>query len=359
MRVSLRFGVRTAIATGASNGICPYTIECRSYAHTRCSRRLPGPPKAGQHQRQTADLVNIYLIPSSGIFGGVKVGFQFAEMLTRLGHPCAVATPDGRAPQWFDSSVAVWRQREILPRLTATDTLLFSLPNDYPLTLGTPCRRVFHCQGTASSIDPILADQQTCHLVCWRQAARYAADRGRTALNVGISISDAFYYDGTPKHPLTVCYMPRRGNPIARQCIDALPHLRFRPMRGLPEHDVAHTLKSSEFFLATSENEYFGLPALEAMAAGCVVLSVPVLGGEEYLQDGENCRNVTSSEIAQTLASLSQPGAAPLRARLRDTARATASKYRMSRQQRHLATALQGSLKPWISSSPLCIKDTP
>ena len=49
-------------------------------------------------------------------------------------------------------------------------------------------------------------------------------------------------------------------------------------------------MKHCSIYLATAEGEWSGLPALEAMSAGCVVVSVPVLGGMEYLDDGVNCR---------------------------------------------------------------------
>ncbi len=40
--------------------------------------------------------MNLYVLPGHGIYGGIKVGFQFASILATMGVRIAVATP-GRA----------------------------------------------------------------------------------------------------------------------------------------------------------------------------------------------------------------------------------------------------------------------
>lgn len=57
---------------------------------------------------------------------------------------------------------------------------------------------------------------------------------------------------------------------------------------GLTEAALAIEYQKSDIFLATGYPEGFGLPPLEAMACGCVVVGFSGGGGLEYMEDGEN-----------------------------------------------------------------------
>lgn len=294
--------------------------------------------------------MNYYFLPGTGIYGGVKVGFQFAQMLAELGVPLVVATPDGRAPDWFRASVPVVAHAAALSAAGPADAILFSLPGDYARLKTTPARLVFHCQGTDPLIDPILVDPDVAHLACWDQATSYIEERaGRRPIEVGIAISDCFSFDGCQKRPRDVAFMPRRGVAIAEAARLACPDFDFVAIDGATEMAAAAIMKRAAYFLATSAGEWFGLPALEAMAAGCVVVSVPTVGGPEFLRDGETAIVAPAAAVPVRLAALVQPGQEPLRARLRDNAVARARQYSRRRQISHLRTLLGGELRPVLS----------
>mgnify|MGYP000099413929 CR=1 FL=1 len=229
-----------------------------------------------------------YFLPGAGIFGGIKVGYQFVRTLRKLGHPAVVASPGGTAARWFESNVPVVSREEALKQVDTEVTAIFSLPQDYRLLRSSFKNLVFHCQGTDPAINEFLADETLVALSCWRQAHTYMKAQGKEAFDVGISISGAFSYAGEEKAPRRVAYMPRRGANFIEEFFRSAPSAEGVPIDEATEWEVAETLKSSRFFLASSQNEWFGLPALEAMAAGCVVLSAPTLGGEEYLSTGRN-----------------------------------------------------------------------
>lgn len=83
-----------------------------------------------------------------------------------------------------------------------------------------------------------------------------------------------------------IAVMPRRH----REDLDQVLHLlKFRGvdapvvvLEGRPPEEVARVLGESLVFLAVSRQEGFGMPALEAMACGCVVVGWPALGGREF-----------------------------------------------------------------------------
>lgn len=56
----------------------------------------------------------------------------------------------------------------------------------------------------------------------------------------------------------------------------------FVEIKDMTEDEVVKTLSDSLIFLSFSSREGFGLPAAEAMAAGCLVVGYTGVGGEEY-----------------------------------------------------------------------------
>ncbi len=67
-----------------------------------------------------------------------------------------------------------------------------------------------------------------------------------------------------------------------------IPH-SFRILRPQDDGQLARLLRQTDIFLSTSLWEGFGLPALEAMACGCAVITSRNGGCAEYAVDGVNC----------------------------------------------------------------------
>ena len=108
---------------------------------------------------------------------------------------------------------------------------------------------------------------------------------------------------------------------------------------------TAAVMKHAGIYIATSVNEQFGLPALEAMAAGCLVISVPVKGGMEYLKDGYNCLVVTPDEMPEKLQWITKPENLHVRNVMVQRAIATAFRYHYSQQWKHLLSIKDTELK--------------
>jgi len=228
-----------------------------------------------------------YFLPGNGIFGGIKVGYQLVDILNSLGVSACVASPGGLAAQWFPSQAAVTNRDELLAEWKSSDIAVFSLPSDYHELRATCERLVFHCQGTDPAIESFENDYDMVTLSCWNQATAYFSHRGIQSIQVGLGISDNFFYSGQAKKRDSISFMPRRGQEFFQKLAQGLDGWSITPIDGLDELGVAGKLKRSTHFVATSPGEWFGLPALEAMAGGCIVLSPEVLGGMEYLRHRE------------------------------------------------------------------------
>ena len=285
-----------------------------------------------------------YFLPDPGIAGGVKVAFQFLEALNRLGVRAVAALPEAKAPQWFAASPAVVDRRQALRELSPKDYCIITWPPDYEILRGLTDRLVCHCQGV-ENMEAIFRDQEVMLLTCWQHTQDLAREKyGRDSIPVGISVSGRFFRQDGPKLDNRVAYMPRRGLGHAMSCL-RLRGLDFDPLDGLDEEQVSLRLGRAGIYLATALGEDFGLPALEAMASGCLVVSVPVLGGMEYLRHSENCLVAEPADLAAALGGITRPEKAGLRALMRSRALATAYGYHPRRHKERLARLLGRELK--------------
>lgn len=83
-----------------------------------------------------------------------------------------------------------------------------------------------------------------------------------------------------------------------------LAHVPWVEIRGLPRADVAKVMADSEIFLATGLLEGLGLPPLEAMATGALVVGFHGGGGLEYARpdNGDWFEDGCHLDVAETLA---------------------------------------------------------
>lgn len=284
-----------------------------------------------------------YFLPDPGIHGGVKVACLFIEILRSLGMKAVVALPGGRAPRWFASRAPVISQEHALAAIRTNDIVMITWPPDHERLKPLSSRMVCHCQGSDERMNPIFADREVAILTCWSQTAEYCRkDFGKFPYEVGISISSAFFFNDEDKADNLVAYMPRRGAPVARKCMNKCGFLDYRAIDGLTEEQTSRVLKRAGIYLATSEGEEFGLPALEAMAAGCLVLSVPVKGGMEYLHDGYNCRVAAASDLPEILEWIMRKENRALRDIMRLRAMAAAYRYRPALQREKIRRMIAG-----------------
>jgi hypothetical protein len=92
---------------------------------------------------------------------------------------------------------------------------------------------------------------------------------------------------GGPRRQVAV--MPRKRpadgpllQALLRSLHPALAEVPWVVIDGLGRAEVAQALAESQVFVALSHHEGLGLPPLEAMAAGCLVLGFDGGGGQEY-----------------------------------------------------------------------------
>ncbi len=161
------------------------------------------------------------------------------------------------------------------------------------------CRKVLFCQNhfhIFSGIAPgeKLRDFGFSAYLCTSEPIRQALHRW---FDVGASVIrpyiDALYFsDGSGKvdSPISVACMPRKGTNHLRLVQGLLAAdgivdrnlLDWVAIDGMSKQEVAARLKKAHIYVSTSVSEGLGLPPLEAMAAGCLIVGFAGGGGLDY-----------------------------------------------------------------------------
>jgi hypothetical protein len=159
-----------------------------------------------------------------------------------------------------------------------------------------------------------------------------------------------FFSKGAPSssetaHPMRVLYTTWKSD-LGDRVSDALRNddsIIFRAIRsemGWPE--LREEYHRSEVLLCTpGPQEGFYLPGLEAMAAGCAVVSALVGGNESYMVDGHNMVGAEYNDVQDHALSLQLlAGDVSLRTSLVDEGRATTSAHTLERERRSFSDFL-------------------
>jgi glycosyltransferase involved in cell wall biosynthesis len=103
-----------------------------------------------------------------------------------------------------------------------------------------------------------------------------------------LGIDPALYYPSQGSKRRRIAYMPRKRPGDAANVLallrlrGALDGWNVVAIDGRSEVETAELLRSAELFLSFSSHEGFGLPPLEALACGCLVVGYHGFGGREF-----------------------------------------------------------------------------
>lgn len=281
--------------------------------------------------------------------GGVRVLYRHVEILNRFGFKAFVVHGrPGFRPLWFQSGA---------PRLYAGQSLGLGpgdwavIPEDHPAAMealkDAPCHKAVFCQNHYYVFEVLgpgqtWADYGVSEVLASSQAIEQFVARvfGLRPHLVPVAVDGGLFRPDEAARRVRVAYMPRKGAANIRMARgvfgQAAPHLAHIPwvaLEGLNERQTARALAASGVFLATGRREGFGLPPVEAMSAGAIVVGFAGGGGREYAdsRNGFWVPDEDPLELAETLIRVlelmsAQPDSGVFTA-MREAGHATARRY--------------------------------
>jgi glycosyltransferase involved in cell wall biosynthesis len=236
--------------------------------------------------------------------GGLRKQYRAVDILNRAGLNAAVVhTRSGFECTWFEHGTRIVSAGEIA--VGKGDVI--AVPEIYgPSIADLPAgvRQVIFNQGAYLALDTLVTGGPPA-------AAPYLDNRDLAAVVVVSDDSAAvirYAFPGVPVHRIhhgvdptihyppaksprrRIAYMTRRRAHEAAQVLSllglrgVLDDWEVVAIEGKTELEVADILRSSQIFLSFSQLEGFGLPPLEALACGCLVVGFNGFGGRELFQ---------------------------------------------------------------------------
>ena len=237
-------------------------------------------------------------------FGGIRVIYRFVDILNSHGFHAAVAH---RSPRfrctWFANDTRVVGAKDI--RLETGDLLVLPerlrqlIPKVAPgvanVVFNQNAYETFTHLPVGTGVPTEVTSDDTIGIVCVSEENRRYLELSfpqARVMRVRIGIDTELFRASPSGKRRAIAYMPRKRSKELNEVLQILQRRgslkgwEFVPIQGMSEADTAAALSSSAVFLALNEREGLGLPPLEAMASGCVVVGFHGGVGTEYMRPG-------------------------------------------------------------------------
>jgi glycosyltransferase involved in cell wall biosynthesis len=292
--------------------------------------------------------------------GGVRVIYDHVQHLVRNGYDAFVVHHSaGFRPTWFQDDIPLLHcNHQFMPR---PDDLVI-IPEDHAgyleLFRSIPVCKVVFCQNHFYIFQGIRSQGSwasfgiSAVMACSDPVADFVCTfiDVKNVRTVHNAVSPQFAACSSKK--FQIAYMPRKrsleADFIKNLCIWMLElscNIEWVALDGLHQDEVVKALGESAIFLSLSRLEGLGLPPLEAMASGCVVVGFTGFGGREYARpdNGFWCDEDDLIGCARLLANVVRMfmNGAPEVANVIANASRTASEYSCQRQEQELLIAIE------------------
>ena len=305
----------------------------------------------------SSDTCIIFLCPDAPhATGGVTKIYEFAAALKSAGQNVAVVHQDPQyRPSWFATNVPITGRQNTV--VGAYDLLVVPEFMTTLLPQLRGCAKVVLNQAFSSHGANWFQDELVCSVVSTsRYIHRYIqfVHPEIESIPIQLGYEKSLFNAKNALKKKQIAYMPRRRGDDSKRIIQALE--RRGALVGwtvvaideLSAQEVARVLRESMIFLSFSQREGFGLPPLEAMACGCLVVGFHGLGGAEFFNP-DYCYPISEDDICtfqETLeVLLTDPEVESIcQVKGHAAAKAIAEKYTMARQDADAVAAFSQSL---------------
>ena len=293
--------------------------------------------------------------------GGVRIAHHHVAILARNGFDARILLVDDKRDAHFDGAVPT---DTMVPEFAIRPDDLFVIPEPWEAYIRQlrkhPVRRyvfcqnhfyIFHGLGAAKSYAEAGIDTVFC---CGEVISDFLTSvMGQPRAPIIHNAIDHAVFRPAPKRR-QIAVMPRKMRIETRFILGSLrqrhPDLADVPWIEIvdrPESEVAQILGESAVFLALGRLEGFGLPPIEAMASGCLVVGFTGDGGRSFAtpENGLWCEPENWLGCADLLAQALREYDADGGRRRVEAGLATASEYTLERMERELVAFWQAEIE--------------
>jgi hypothetical protein len=244
----------------------------------------------------------IHVIPANNAAcGGIKVHYQLAHLEKALGHNAIVAYPlMEEAPSWFPHACQVisWQDAFELAKQHPDDCMVIGREEPSEVLPWPAKHKVCYVQGESLMFSPPDAFKgvTTWYSSLWNRSSCRARGYADGPVVFPYVDSNEFYPSKEEKFvrkPYTVLVQLRKNGKLRWREVEQ--HLgkaadSFAPIfvPEVPQPEFAEHLRTADILFAHSYPEGFGLPSLEAMYSGTLVVGYAGGGGTDFLRDRAN-----------------------------------------------------------------------
>lgn len=234
--------------------------------------------------------------------GGIKIFYQHCKILRELGfnaYPLALGGYDGNL---YYEDIKSKKLAEIGTNLRSNDIVVVTEHSPYDGLMFNNCKKIMFAQSwiylsarfkekdKEKSYRELGYDYVISCGAYITQTIKTLHNEDCITISNGVD-TDIFYPDEKVRINNRVMCLPRKNNAdiqlIKKIVLKRLPGIEFVEVDGVSESEIAFEYRKSDIFLATGYPEGFGLPPLEAMFSGCIVVGFAGRGGRQYLIDDE------------------------------------------------------------------------
>ncbi|MFM8735237.1 MAG: glycosyltransferase [Pirellulales bacterium] len=332
-----------------------------------------------------------YLIPGTGISGGIAVILEHANRLLEAGCDVLLISQDNKdsIPWWSGNEVPVipfdTASRYLFDRLdtvVATGWTTVSMVDHFPAS-----RKLYFVQSDERRFDECPEFKKQVHATYLRHDVEYVTmagwicrwlkqEFGHACSYVGNGIDPARYAAASPLEPRSdkvrilmegPTVIPFKGMDDAAEALRDFADCEVwmvsaaggpkpgwrcdRFFEAVPHDQMAAIYASCDVLLKMSRVESFSYPPLEMMARGGGVVVRDVTGLDEYAVDGKNCLIVSDVASARSAVRRLVDDVA-LRAALGAAGRATAARMTWDRSLPALLRIVAGGFQPPVVVPP-------
>lgn len=253
--------------------------------------------------------------PSKAV-GGIKVMYQHIEILNRNGFNAVALKMGEYEGNVFDLPVRFVDFNKIKNSIKSNDVVVstefspydgLNFPNAYKLMFMQNWinikSRLHEKDQDKSYFDLGYDEVMTCGDYCTKQVSDIMKIPAATLTN-GID-HKIFFPNEKARIPGRVLVLSRKNYQDFLKIRDSLDiPVDFRVIDGLTQQEIVKEYQQADIFLATGYPEGFGLPPLEAMSCGCVVVGFTGVGALEYMLHDDTALAAPDGDTSQAAAHL-------------------------------------------------------